>query len=212
MAGVSDAVTNEDPFRSRLGRHGAELGAHLLRQLDERARGWAAVAVAVPDDGDRARRDVVELDDAHALVLLVDRRRGTTAAPRPAATMPCTVPLWSERKTKRSGSGEKVSSWFSPRQCRKPIRSSPAAAASVVVSGSFASAAGRARRDGAAPRMLERSSGSGRSANVRSSSPRSIWPSSSTSFAASSSETSTRGQPSTKRDISVGRMCCPTLW
>ena len=33
--------------------------------------------------------------------------------------------MWSERKTKRSGSGEKLSSWFSPRQCRKPIRSSP---------------------------------------------------------------------------------------
>jgi hypothetical protein len=49
-----------------------QLGTDLLRELDEGARGRPAVPVTVPHSRDRAGRDVVELDNSHAVVLVVD--------------------------------------------------------------------------------------------------------------------------------------------
>ena len=123
-----------------LGGHGAELGADLLRQFDERARGRAAVAVAVPDHGDRARRDVVELDDADALVLLVDGQPRDDGGAQAGGDHPLHRPVVVGAEDEAERFGREASSWFSPRQCQKADQVEPRSGGLRVVSGSSASA------------------------------------------------------------------------
>ena len=103
--------------------------ADLRGELEEGARGGRAVAVAVPRERDPASGIAGSTSSTRTRSSCTSTARsGTSAAPKPAATRPCTVPLSSERKaisTSTPRSSSSLSARDVLRQARLPISARP---------------------------------------------------------------------------------------
>ena len=203
MAGVSGPARTKTRSRSGwAGRSRARRRPACASSTNARADGrrWRSrcQTTAIVRGGTSSSRR------AHALVLLVDGQPRDDGGAQAGSDHPLHGPVVVGAEDEAARLGEKLSSWFARGSGGSRSGRAPQRRRASSCRGRPRRPGGRARRVAQHLRCSKGPSGSGRSAKVRSSSPRSICPSSSTSFAASSSETSTRGQPSTKRDISWG--------